>query len=164
MRIAVLLLANLCLFGQVLCSKDASNGFGSKLQWKSPKQIKGFDWSSNKKPVMYLFNQPWCGACNNLKQDFQENEEDMLEISKNFILVNVGGDDNDAFGEDYQPDGGYIPRIMFADAQNTLKPELFNPARAEQYRYYYTSVEDIMESMQRALSVLGGDTPAHTEL
>lgn len=46
---------------------------------------------------MYLFNQPWCGACNALKTDFQENEENMLEISKNFILVNVGGDDNNNF-------------------------------------------------------------------
>jgi thiol-disulfide isomerase/thioredoxin len=59
--------------------------------------VQGFDWSSNKKPVMYLFNQPWCGACNALKADFKENEDDMLEISKNFILINVGGDDNNDF-------------------------------------------------------------------
>lgn len=45
--------------------------------------------------------------------------------------------------EEYQPDGGYIPRVMFADAQNKLKPDLYNPARADQYRYYYTSVEDV---------------------
>jgi hypothetical protein len=45
--------------------------------------------------------------------------------------------------EEFQPDGGYIPRILFADAQNKLKPSLSNPGRADQYKYYYTSVGDV---------------------
>lgn len=45
--------------------------------------------------------------------------------------------------EAYQPDGGYIPRVLFADAQNNLKPDISNPARPDQYKYYYTSVDDV---------------------
>jgi hypothetical protein len=48
---------------------------------------------------------------------------------------------------EYQPDGGYIPRILFADPQNKLKPELSNPGRSDQYKYYYTSVDDVSPSL-----------------
>jgi thiol-disulfide isomerase/thioredoxin len=59
--------------------------------------MQGFDWASNTKPVMYVFNQPWCGACNALKSDFQENGENLKELSNSFVLVNVAGDDNNSF-------------------------------------------------------------------
>lgn len=59
--------------------------------------IQEFDWASNTKPVMYLFNQPWCGACNALKAGFQENSENIKELSESFVLVNVAGDDNNLF-------------------------------------------------------------------
>ena len=47
---------------------------------------------------MYLFNQPWCGACKRLKQTFQDEGATIAKLSEKFILVNVGGDDNSAFG------------------------------------------------------------------
>jgi len=30
------------------------------------------------KPVMYLFSQPWCGACKRLKADFEANGDALL--------------------------------------------------------------------------------------
>ena len=56
------------------------------------------DLSHNTKPIMYLFNQPWCGACKRLKETFQQEAEKIAKLSEKFILVNVGGDDNNAFG------------------------------------------------------------------
>ena len=56
------------------------------------------DLKRNTKPIMYLFNQPWCGACKRLKETFQEEGDKILKLSQKFILVNVGGDDNNAFG------------------------------------------------------------------
>lgn len=54
--------------------------------------------ASNTKPIMYLFNQPWCGACKRLKETFQQEGDRISKLSEKFILVNVGGDDNNAFG------------------------------------------------------------------
>ena len=56
------------------------------------------DLAHNTKPIMYLFNQPWCGACKRLKQTFQDEGATVAKLSEKFILVNVGGDDNSAFG------------------------------------------------------------------
>lgn len=47
---------------------------------------------------MYLFAQPWCGACKRLKADFEANGEALVPISKEFIMVNIYGDDNKMFG------------------------------------------------------------------
>lgn len=60
--------------------------------------MQAMDLKRNTKPIMYLFNQPWCGACKRLKQTFQEEGDKILKLSQKFILVNVGGDDNSAFG------------------------------------------------------------------
>lgn len=56
------------------------------------------DLKTNTKPILYLFNQPWCGACNKLKEAFQKEGDSLVELSKQFVMVNVGGDDNNLFG------------------------------------------------------------------
>lgn len=34
------IVASLCYVGRVFCAEDASNGFGSELNWRSPKELK----------------------------------------------------------------------------------------------------------------------------
>ena len=71
------------------CKNPAHNVYGIE---------QGVDLSHNTKPIMYLFNQPWCGACKRLKETFQQEGDKISKLSQKFILVNVGGDDNSAFG------------------------------------------------------------------
>ena len=141
------------------------------------------DLSHNTKPIMYLFNQPWCGACKRLKETFQQEGDKISKLSQKFILVNVGGDDNSGFGvrlipvlqqpaailacfgyqavqllygnmpwvraetvtlqEAFAPDGGYIPRILFAEPSGTLRPDLKNPANQKEYAYFYDSMDKV---------------------
>ncbi len=53
---------------------------------------------NDKKAILFIFSQPWCGACTRLKANFMEDGEKLLDISKDFLLINVGGDDNNKFG------------------------------------------------------------------
>ena len=45
--------------------------------------------------------------------------------------------------EDYAPDGGYIPRILFAEPNGKLRPDLKNPASGKEYVYFYDSMEKV---------------------
>ena len=38
-----------------------------------------------------------CGACKRLKEDFEANGEKLLELADSFLMINVGGDDNNKF-------------------------------------------------------------------
>ena len=53
---------------------------------------------NDKKAILFIFSQPWCGACTKLKANFMQDGEKLLDISKDFLLINVGGDDNNKFG------------------------------------------------------------------
>ncbi|KAK9825893.1 hypothetical protein WJX81_002516 [Elliptochloris bilobata] len=145
-RLAPLCIACLAL---AAASVDKSNGFNSKIDWLLPADLAAVTTSD--KPVMYLFSQPWCGACKRLKADFEANSDSLVPISKEFLMVNVHGDDNKMFGADYAPDGGYIPRIMFADWTGRLTPEIKNPGASPQYGYFYQSCAEIKAGMEAAL-------------
>ncbi len=53
---------------------------------------------NDKKGILFIFSQPWCGACTKLKANFAEEGDKLLDISKEFLLINVAGDDNTQFG------------------------------------------------------------------
>lgn len=38
-----------------------------------------------------------CGACNRLKEDFKADGEKLKELADSFLMINVGGDDNNKF-------------------------------------------------------------------
>lgn len=65
---------------------------------------------NDRKAILFIFSQPWCGACTKLKASFMEEGEKLLDISKDFLLINVGGDDNNKFGvttSSYRNDTAY---------------------------------------------------------
>ncbi|KAK9907999.1 hypothetical protein WJX75_001281 [Coccomyxa subellipsoidea] len=133
---------------------DVSNGFNSKLDWKPPSLLLDPTFVNDKKAILFIFSQPWCGACTKLKANFMQDGEKLLDISKDFLLINVGGDDNNKFGGEFAPDGGYIPRILFAEPNGTLRPDIKNPANPDQYAYFYQSVDAVKAGMENALKVL----------
>ena len=56
--------------------------------------------------------------------------------------------------EAFAPDGGYIPRILFAEPSGTLRPDLKNPANQKEYAYFYDSMDKV--SMHRGSHTSSG--------
>ena len=43
----------------------------------------------------------------------------------------------------YAPDGGYIPRILFAEPNGKVRADIRNPGAGDKYSYFYTSVDQV---------------------
>uniref|UniRef100_A0A915D1A7 Uncharacterized protein n=1 Tax=Ditylenchus dipsaci TaxID=166011 RepID=A0A915D1A7_9BILA len=74
-------------------------------------------------------------------------------LSENFVMVNTADAEN-AFKYKYQPDGQYIPRILFLNKNG--HPLLQIKQKREEYKnfaYYYSSPDDIFNSMREVLAL-----------
>ncbi|KAL8562291.1 hypothetical protein ACOMHN_037247 [Nucella lapillus] len=107
------------------------------------------DSSSRGKPTLLLIHKSWCGACKAFKPRFAESQ-DIQKLSQKFHMVNVE-DDEEPSGTQYTPDGGYIPRVLFFDSQGQLLKDVYNKNGNAKYKYYYSSPNALVESMDTVL-------------
>jgi protein-disulfide reductase (glutathione) len=98
-------------------------------------------------PLMLVVHTDWCGNCQNLKPTFAGNK--LAQLSERFVMVHVDQDTQPEVTL-YGPDGQYIPRVLFLDADGNVDPQLQNPNR-DHFRYFYTPHDDLVASMREAL-------------
>jgi len=132
-------------------SSDLSNGWGPHYAW-----IDTLEAAQNKaitqwKPVMLIIHKSWCGACKKLKSLFA-NDDEVLEMSENFVMINLG-DDKEPAEEKFKPDGGYIPRIFFLHPDGSLLTDIINKEGNPKFKYYYYSTESVLDSMDEVLEL-----------
>lgn len=153
----LLLVAGVALLAGLPASTAApSNGWNDDIEWVAVGDAAGVAKDSGK-PIMTVIHKSWCGACKALKPKFAASTE-IAELSKQFVMVNAMDDDEPA-GDEYKPDGGYIPRILFSDSAGAVHPELHEGPNAK-YAYFYSDAAQIVAVMKSALAALGG----HSEL
>ncbi|XP_030844750.1 thioredoxin domain-containing protein 12 [Strongylocentrotus purpuratus] len=104
--------------------------------------------------MMLVNHKTWCGACKALKPKFAASEE-ILKLSSDFVMVNVE-DDEEPEGSQFQPDGGYIPRILFLNSDGVVQPDLINTLGNPQYKFFYSNALMVTEAMKSAVKALGG--------
>lgn len=123
----------------------------------------GVDWvaydgavaaAGGSKPIMYVISASWCGACKRLKPLFSASKE-IEEASSNFVMVSLQDDETPGDAQ-FKPDGGYIPRILFADATGAVDTSLKNPGGNPKYGYFYSDASSIVSAMKQASSKLAG--------
>ena len=124
-----------------------SNGWNDNIDWVSDMDSFKQKISESGKPGMLVIHKSWCGACKALKPKFAESKE-IEAASEDFVMFNAL-DDDEPNGAEFKPDGGYIPRILFLNANGDVVPELVNKGR-DSYKYYYPSPNDVVRGMKNA--------------
>ncbi|XP_015593785.1 thioredoxin domain-containing protein 12-like [Cephus cinctus] len=75
-----------------------------------------------------------------------------------FIMVNVENS-TEKLGRDekFQPDGKYVPRILFYRPEGDLIREAYNrhPKNDPKYRYFYSNSSQVAETMLFVLEMIG---------
>ena len=132
------------------------NGFGNHVAWKPTLEAGLEAAKAESKPLMVIIHKSWCGACKKLAPKFAGSDA-IAELSDDFVMVNLI-DDAEPEGEEYKPDGGYIPRVLFIDGvSGEVQTEIFNEDGNPQYKYFYTNAEQVEAGMKNALSKLAAD-------
>eukprot|EP00911_Craspedida_sp_UC1_P003001 UC1_evm1s2192 len=128
-------------------AEDLARGWGDSIDWRTLEAAKA-EAATSGKPIMLVVHKTWCGACKALKPKFAASDE-IAELAQHFVMVNVQ-DDEEPEEEEFKPDGGYIPRIVYLDSAGKVVNDLYNKAGNPKYKYYYTDGASVAAGMRDA--------------
>lgn len=90
----------------------------------------GIDWKSfdeglavakkARKPVCLVMYGTWCEHCRNYSHVFSDPR--LVERAKDFVMIHVDVDANEAISNRYKPDGAYVPRTFILDSDGNVDP------------------------------------------
>mmetsp|Transcript_2197 Transcript_2197/g.7894 ORF Transcript_2197/g.7894 Transcript_2197/m.7894 type:complete len:155 (-) Transcript_2197:95-559(-) len=144
---AVCLLLAVCVGFAACATRIDARGWNDEIAWYNYED--GLELAKETgKPMMIVLHKTWCGACKRLKPQFAESAE-IQELSEKFVMVNAEDDEAPHADTRYQADGGYIPRIYFANANGDAMEQQNNARVASgQYLYFYATPSEVIASMK----------------
>jgi hypothetical protein len=82
-----------------------------------------------------------------------EASEKISEMSSKFVMISCG--DKCEGQKGFQIDGEYFPRILFFDKGDPqkLREDLFNFSARPENKFFYSTAEEVAETMERALNL-----------
>lgn len=74
------------------------------------------------KPVVLVFHAAWCTACRQYREVFKDSR--VVEAARDFVMILVDGDKDKAINGAFAPDGTYVPRTIFLDAEGNIQSQI----------------------------------------
>ena len=118
------------------------------IDWKPFDEGLALAKARNKHVCLVLFTT-WCPHCKNYSHVFADTR--VVERSKDFVMIRVDADANDAVSRRYRLDGSYIPRTYFLDADGNVDVAA-DTGRAK-YKYFFDekNADELLHAMDIAL-------------
>ncbi|CAB4005826.1 Thioredoxin domain-containing 12, partial [Paramuricea clavata] len=125
-------------------------GFGIDYEWMSMENALS-EAATSEKPIFLIIHRPLCGACQYLKNVFNQSKE-LPKYAQDFVMVNMQ-DDEIPEGNQYDIDGKYFPRVFILDPNGVLQRDLHNmDPEYLQYKFSYSNEMTIIRVMNDALA------------
>ncbi len=78
--------------------------------------------ATTKKTAIMVFHAPWCTACKQYRAVFKD--KDIVEASKDFVMILIDGDADKMANGAFSPDGTYVPRTLFLNPDGDVLSDL----------------------------------------
>jgi protein-disulfide reductase (glutathione) len=135
------------VFALLLGSTAAAHDWNGAIAWR-PYAAGLAEAKKTGRPVCLVVSTEWCPHCRNYARVFHDPA--VVEASRSFVMIHVDKDAEPAASGAYAPDGEYIPRTMFLDAQGRLSPDLHAPRPRYLYFYNESDPRQLLASMEAA--------------
>jgi protein-disulfide reductase (glutathione) len=121
-----------------------------KIAWRTPEAGLA-EAARDHKPMMVVIYANWCPHCRNYSKVFDDLE--VANASKKFVMIKANSEEAESFAAKYAPDGSYIPRTLFLNADGSIKQDV----RAQNPRFAYFYDEHDPKPLLAAMSkAVGG--------
>ncbi|MEQ1670709.1 MAG: thioredoxin family protein [Hyphomicrobium sp.] len=90
---------------------------GAEINWRDPRSGI-YEASTSGKPVIMVMHATWCPSCKRYRAVF--NDPAIVAASKDFVMILVDVDKEKQINGAFSPDGTYVPRTLFIDADGDV--------------------------------------------
>jgi thiol:disulfide interchange protein len=102
------------------------------------------------RPICLVVFTTWCPHCKAYSHVFDDPR--VVERTRDFVMVRVDQDAEEATAQRYAPDGSYIPRTFFLDSAGNVDPSVH--AQRPRFLYFYDERDPapLLDGMRAALA------------
>lgn len=102
------------------------------------------------KPVIMLFHASWCPSCKRYREVWKD--PGVVEAARNFVMILVDVDADPEANGAFSPDGTYVPRTLFLDAEGNVLSEYHGKDPQYPHSLDIDDPRELRALMQRASS------------
>lgn len=124
---------------------------GAEINWRDPKSGI-YEASSTGRPVLMLMHATWCGACKAYRAIFKDPE--IVKASRDFVMILVDVDTEKQINGAFSPDGTYVPRTLFIDANGDISKELVGKDPKYPHTIDLENSAELLSLMRKAKGVM----------
>jgi protein-disulfide reductase (glutathione) len=114
--------------------------------------------TTSKKPVLMVMHAQWCTACKRYRSVFFN--KDVVDASKGFVMILVDIDKYPDINTGFAPDGTYVPRTLFMDAEGNISKKYTGKDPQYPHSINEKDPDELLRLMRQALLDSGAGQPA----
>lgn len=108
----------------------------------------------SQKPVIMVFHASWCPSCKQYREVFKD--KGVVEAARDFVMILIDGDKDKQANGAFSPDGTYVPRTIFLDAEGNIQHQIRGADKEHPHSLDIDKPDELLSLMTQAKTQLGG--------